>query len=80
MYKVVNNEKTQYKIMKNEMEKHNNSITYNNNTQENNIFSHKYCKHVFHYGYYTTPLYNVHIITRHITILSYCTVGVCNTP
>lgn len=35
--------------MKNEMEKHNN-ITYNNNTQENNIiFNHKYCKHVFQY-------------------------------
>jgi len=30
--------------MKNEMEKHNN-ITYNNNTQENNIiFNHKYRK------------------------------------
>jgi len=54
LYKVVNNEKTQYKIMKNEMEKHNN-ITYNNNTQKTNIFGQKYCKHELtyfgiHYG------------------------------
>lgn len=38
LYKVVNNEKTQYKIMKNEMEKHNNITYNNNNSQETNIY------------------------------------------